>query len=1015
VNSFVACKSRIVIRELRKDQAMKLSNILAAVVVLFGAFGCASGKASGKAGMSPVPPPPAQNLMLAAPVKNWDEAIPLGNGLTGGLLFGGGSEIHLGLDRGDLWDERTYGPKEWWKTQTWAKGGYMWEEAYHGPCPTKLPAGRVEIELAPGQKVTEFELNYATAEGVAKLDSGQSVRAFFSAGEPIALMRIPGAAPKNIEVLSPLEVSKRERGGSAGPDSHSVNALSYPEATTGSNGNARWYVQTAAEGLKYCGCIETKRVGDETLVAVALTTTKDATDLVALARQRCAAALAEGYGAALAPHVAWWKAFWAQSSVSVPESAIQNYYVFARYLYGAGSRRGAPPMPLQGVWSASNGSLPPWHGDYHGDLNTQMTYMGYQTAGLFDEGACYLDYLWNLAPFFRSFAKEFYGTDGLATPGVMSLAGQPLGGWGAYSLSPTMSAWNAHLFYLHWRYTMDDAFLRDRAYPWCSDAGHCMAGLLKPDNNGVLKLLRSSSPEIYGNTYLEPNTNYDLMCLKMLFLSLQEMADALDKPAEAQRWLKLAAGLGDYHAAKDGELMLDSKRVLRESHRHPANLMGIYPFNLITCEGSAQDKQRIAATLARPEWHNRSHFEWCGYTWGWMSCMHSRVGDAEAAYHHLDVFVKAYISRNGFHVNQDQSRLGFGAGGGRPFTLEGNFLAMQAVQEMLLQSWSPTPGQRDTEVIRIFPAMPWHWHEASFNNLHAEGGYCVSARRENNATAWLRVIAGKDGVARIRDNFNGAAVRWNRPGVTKAGDNFEIALKAGQAVEATLAVPSQVPPAPADAAQPIVIAEASGISQTTLPLRIGAASNGSAGFIGEIARPLVYDRALTEEEIAALTNPAAQAPAKGCVVALDLDARSGSMIPNRAMPNLAAKVVGNVEFKPATAAFAARSLALDGKSWLEIANDPVLGGDKGLTLAAWVKPAGSPAYGQRILDKCPAGVAAGWRLDTHPSNSLRLFGNGEMSFPAKLPAGQWTHVAATVDGKTGGQTLYINGKMVAQQ
>ena len=108
-------------------------------------------------------------------------------------------------------------------------------------------------------------------------------------------------------------------------------------------------------------------------------------------------------------------------------------------------------MPLQGVWTADNGGLPPWKGDYHNDLNTQMTYIGYHAAGNFDEGACYLDLLTKLAPAFTQFARDFYGTPGLASPGVMSLAGQPLGGWGQYSLSPTMTSWNAHMFFLHWR------------------------------------------------------------------------------------------------------------------------------------------------------------------------------------------------------------------------------------------------------------------------------------------------------------------------------------------------------------------------------------------------------------------------------------------------------------------------------------------------------------------------------------------------------------------------------------
>ena len=106
--------------------------------------------------------------------------------------------------------------------------------------------------------------------------------------------------------------------------------------------------------------------------------------------------------------------------VDLPDERLQRHYDFVKYLYGAGSRPGAPPMPLQGVWTADSGSLPPWKGDYHNDLNTQMTYMGYQAAGHFDEGACYLDFLWDRLPRFRRFAREFYGTEGAAAPGVMS-------------------------------------------------------------------------------------------------------------------------------------------------------------------------------------------------------------------------------------------------------------------------------------------------------------------------------------------------------------------------------------------------------------------------------------------------------------------------------------------------------------------------------------------------------------------------------------------------------------------
>ena len=94
----------------------------------------------------------------------------------------------------------------------------------------------------------------------------------------------------------------------------------------------------------------------------------------------------------------------------VTELAISRQYHLVQYFYGAASRRTAPPMPLQGVWTADNGGLPPWKGDYHNDLNTQMTYIAYQAAGHFDEGLSYLDYLWDRRDVFTAFARDFYGT-----------------------------------------------------------------------------------------------------------------------------------------------------------------------------------------------------------------------------------------------------------------------------------------------------------------------------------------------------------------------------------------------------------------------------------------------------------------------------------------------------------------------------------------------------------------------------------------------------------------------------
>jgi len=747
-------------------------------------------------------PDAALNLRLAAPVNSWDEAVPLGNGLLGGLLWGEGNLIRLSLDRGDLWDERpapgdplskfTY--TQMVKLALDKKNDEIHRiadvQAYDQKHPTKILAGRLEIVLDPAQQVGSFELNLATAEGRAWFTNGAKLETFFSAARPVALLHIPGPEPTQVRLLPPA----------------SVKQLGYPPPRVGESESSKWFEQEGLDGTAYCVCVGKKRFEDSTLLAVTVATRGEGKSPPAIAAARVQRALGVGYARCLRPHTNYWNSFWSRSIVWLPEPDILRHYYLVQYFYGAASRPGAPPMPLQGVWTADSGGLPPWKGDYHHDLNTQMTYLGYQAAGRFDEGRCFLEFLWDRLPRFRRFARDFLGTPGANVPGVMTLAGAPLGGWAQYSLSPTQAGWLAHLFYLHWRYTADRAFLRERAYPWCREVGESLAALLKPDEHGVLKLPVSSSPEIHDNSqraWLLPNSNYDLAILKMLFLGLREMADALHRPAEATRWEQLAQGLGESHADPDGTLRINAAEPLPASHRHFSNLMNLYPFNLTTVDGNERERQVIRASLAQYDRLGTS--AWCGYSFTWMAALRARVNDPEAALRHLDIFVKAFVLRNGFHANGDQTRSGFSTFTYRPFTLEGNLLAAASVHEMLLQSWSESPGSGDWGTVRIFPAMPWRWHDAAFANLRAEGGHRVSARRENNATTWFRIVAGRDGTVKVRDNFGGRPPVWSREGVPMNGRDYVVRLRAGESIEATLPKPDRIPPAPANVAPPVVL------------------------------------------------------------------------------------------------------------------------------------------------------------------------------------------------------------------
>jgi hypothetical protein len=276
----------------------------------------------------------------------------------------------------------------------------------------------------------------------------------------------------------------------------------------------------------------------------------------------------------------------------------------------------------------------------------------------------------------------------------------------------------------------------------------------------------------------------------------------------------------------------------------------------------------------------------------------------------------------------------------------------------------------------------------------------VSARRENNATTWFRILAGKDGIIRIRDNFGGRAPK----GFRKVGDNFEVTLKKGAIIEATLPKLATIPEAPANVAEPVIVHSVSGITANTLPVRIGADSNGGSRFVGDIARVFVAGRALSTEEIAALADRtnAGWDQIKGVVIALE----GGRPV----------KLIESVQVLPADGGLTGKMYRFDGKGYLEIPHRAALNGTTGLTLAAWVRPAGEPpAMGMRIIDKSPVGSAQGYLLDTYPKDSLRLITREpHLIFPAKLPVGQWTHVAATVDGATGKQTLFLNGHPVTK-
>ncbi|MEI6579883.1 MAG: hypothetical protein WCN92_10550, partial [Eubacteriales bacterium] len=443
-------------------------------------------------------------------------------------------------------------------------------------------------------------------------------------------------------------------------------------------------------------------------------------------------ALEQGYEKNLTEHKAWWESFWDKSFIELDDKFFEKNWYLGNYLLGSCSRKGSYPMPLQGVWTADDGQLPPWKGDYHHDLNTELCYYSYLKANHIDEGASFIDYLLSLSGKAKDFAQAFFGADGICLPSVMDIEGNALGGWAMYSLSPTNQLWLCRVIEKHYDYTGDKSFLGNKAYPYIKASGEFILSLLQENENGMLVLPLSSSPEIHDNTlqaWLAPNTNYDLSLMRALFKSLGRLSGILGLTGDTIKWQSVFDKLEDIHIDVDNVLLLSRDERLKESHRHIAHLMAIHPLRLIAYDNE-KNKAIIDASIKDLEALGTDYF--CGYSFAWLAELYCIQRNGKKAGETLEIFWKYFCSPNGFHLNGDYLDKGFSKFKYRPFTLEGNFCAVDALQEMLLYS--------ENGKIIICPAIPKAWKNLSFM-LRAKNGLLVSAVVNNGKVETVKLFA----------------------------------------------------------------------------------------------------------------------------------------------------------------------------------------------------------------------------------------------------------------------------------
>jgi alpha-L-fucosidase 2 len=708
------------------------------------------------------------DLVYERAPERWLDGIPLANGQIGAMVWGTGAPWKITLDSYAAWETREVGvdPEKYnyrWLRRAVAENREqeVWETMFPGsvdrppgarrpPKVTRLPMPRVEIQFRGSDRPESFDsfrarlrLHEGIAEGEFQI-TGRKVpwRAWTQNGAPLLVIQFDGVpadgAPAVKATLEHLDEGAKKllsdwayppaKTKGAGPDK--VLLQSFPQ---GGSYAVAWHPESNSRGLTLWVALVVSEAGDSD---------KKALDIIRRSR-------ALGVGRLRKEHEAWWADFWKASALSIPDSRLENLYYAEMYKLASSTRPDGWPITLQGLWTL-DGRMPPWSGDYHLDMNVQESVWPIYASNHLDLGLSLYDFFLECLPRFQKNCREFFGLDGAWSGCALGPKGARVHGYPPTEFWPGNGAWLAHQYWMHWRYSMDRDFLRDKAVPIMKPFLRTYMNLLEGGEDGKLHIPLSSSPEYHEGSIKAwtSDPNCDLFLIRSLALSLLEADEILKlNDPEAARWRETLDRLVDYHADENG-LKISREMSLDFSHRHHSHLMGIYPLGLMSPEDGEEARDLVRRSFEH--WRRTGYMMWTGWAFPWASCIASRAGYPNMSWAMLDMYANGFITPATLHVNGDYRQFGYSQWTYEPMTLEAGFASAAALMEMLLQS--------HRGLIRVFPALPDAWKDASFVGLRAEGAFLVSAVMRKGEVVKVEVFSEAGGLCRVKNPFSGPAI-----------------------------------------------------------------------------------------------------------------------------------------------------------------------------------------------------------------------------------------------------------------